>query len=223
MLSLFFSAFTLVTAALLIRMEYRGFTLKNVFFKSMASLGFVCLGVSGLVDRGATVYAWTIVAGLVMGAAGDVLLALKNISPANERKLFLSGLFSFLLGHIFYTLAFMSIVHTPLWAYVAAIASAAAIFFLTVRIGCDYGRMKLPVAAYMLVICTMLLSAVLTALSKDVLFGFMITSGAALFLISDFILCLSVFHKMKESWHRFANLASYYAAQLLLALSILMV
>ena len=220
MLSVIFMGLTLIAAALFIREEYRGQSRKNVFLKLLAGLGFLGIGIINLIERGNMDYGWFLLVGLGLGMVGDVLLAYQMVSTKHSVKFFLGGLFSFLLGHVAYILAFLSIAQIPGWTVLIVIAMAVGVYLLIQQMGCRLGRMKLPVLAYIAVISTMIVSSLFVASGVDI-FGAMIVSGAVLFFISDYILCLLLFGENKKPWYRLINLSSYYVAQIILAFSIL--
>ncbi len=93
-------------------------------------------------------FQWLIIIGLLLGASGDFFL---EFSPDT----FLIGLVSFLIGHIFYILAFLSDCRRPAWgvAIFAYLYGVAIYSFLDMG---DMGDMALPVLLYILVIATML-------------------------------------------------------------------
>ena len=59
-------------------------------------------------------YYYFILLGLIFCLGGDVFLALK------QEKAFLFGLISFLLGHVFYVIAFFQISSYSHWTWIAA-------------------------------------------------------------------------------------------------------
>ena len=132
-------------------------------------------------------YQLLVIAGLILGAAGDVLLELEG--------LFIVGLLSFLLGHVAYILAFLQD-SRKLFAGKALIAYAyGAIMFAVLFTAGELGAMTIPVAAYVLVICTMLWRG----LSRLGVPGIKPRSaqagaiGSVLFTISDTVLAFTMF------------------------------
>ncbi|MGW8303969.1 MAG: lysoplasmalogenase family protein, partial [Desulfobacterales bacterium] len=91
--------------------------------------------------------------GMIFCLGGDVFLAL----PAP--KMFLFGLISFLLGHVFYAAAFFYSAGFNQWAGIglAISALAGAAVFLWLR--SHLGAMKIPVIFYILVISVMVVGA----------------------------------------------------------------
>ena len=132
-------------------------------------------------------YQLLVIAGLILGAAGDVLLELEG--------LFIVGLLSFLLGHVAYILAFLQD-SRKLFAGKALIAYAyGAVMFAVLLTAGELGAMTIPVAAYVIVICTMLWRG----LSRLGVPGIKPRSaqagaiGSVLFTISDTVLAFTMF------------------------------
>ena len=174
-------------------------------------------------DRHDSLYSVLILLGLVFSLTGDVLLI-----PPDQPKAFLAGLVAFLLAHLLYIAAFVHLQTSFLKSasvpaeVVAALALAlvAAVVYSYLRPG--LGRMRLPVIAYMVVISVMVHRALAIAwvhsgpMTQPTLIG----AGALLFYLSDAILAVNKFRFGGELRHyKLLNLSTYYAGQLLIALS----
>jgi uncharacterized membrane protein YhhN len=135
-----------------------------------------------------------IVAGLVLGAIGDVALLL-------ERG-FLPGLVAFLLGHLAYVVAFPPY---DAWLVPPAIAGALALAWLWPYLG----RLRIAVIAYVAAIVAM----VGGALATD---NRLLWVGSIAFFASDLSVARDRF--VEKSWtNRLWGLPAYYAGQLLIA------
>lgn len=157
----------------------------------------------------ARVRAW-FVAGLALGLLGDVFLLF-------EKKTFLHGLVSFLLGHLAYVAGL-----TALGLSARGVAIGLALVALggatvgrrivpAVRAG-PHAKLTVPVIAYLLVISIMVVCA---AGSERLL----ALAGAVLFYASDSVIAWSRF--VRDFPHaRVAIMVSYHVAQLLLLASI---
>jgi uncharacterized membrane protein YhhN len=159
-----------------------------------------------------------IVAGLLCGAAGDVLLI------PNRKTFFLAGLVAFLLGHVAYLVAFLEPVvqeglAAPLLLLVAApLAVFGILLYRALRSG--LGRMKLPLGIYMGVILCMALASVLRAgFGEDLLFWLPVL-GAVMFLVSDAILACREFGRPIPHGSVLVAI-TYLAAQALIAVGFL--
>jgi uncharacterized membrane protein YhhN len=153
-------------------------------------------------------YAYLIITGLVFSLLGDLYLLFPE-------KYFTNGLYSFLVAHILYILAFNQGVST--YCYAILVPIIVYIFIVTNYLKPKLGGMKYPVFGYILIISTMLLSA----LNMDFQFGEIsfVAVGAILFTISDTTLAFNKFYK-KFYLAEPIILSSYFIAQLFFAMSI---
>ena len=204
-------------AALYIRVNQYGAPPDKLLLKTLASLAFVCLGLLGAARAGGA-YAWLTWIGLILGAAGDVLLQFMDCRPKEREPFFRAGLGAFLIGHVFYIVAFALLGRVTGWAVLLAAVLFAALFLLQFPARMDLKGQKVPVYAYAAVISVMTAFAVLSfgAGARGALVGL----GGILFLVSDAILALIFFSPLREKSLPTWNLITYYAAQILLALSI---
>jgi uncharacterized membrane protein YhhN len=153
--------------------------------------------------------------GLFFCLCGDVFLALPS------ERMFLFGLVSFLLGHVFYVIGFIYLVHFgPLLSLgTAIIFGASALVFLYFRP--HLGEMTVPVLVYVAVISIMLSGALaVLGVSTYAKAGrIMVFVGALLFYLSDLFVARDRFVK-KEPINRYLGLPMYYGGQFLLAFSV---
>jgi uncharacterized membrane protein YhhN len=199
-------AATLVCAAatlVLVYAEYRHDTRMRRISKPIASGAFIALGV--LASAWTPCSSW-IVAGLVLGAIGDVALL-----GTSERS-FLAGLVAFLLGHIAYVVAIAELVPPAHWLAPLALAplviGAGALAWLWPHLG----SMKGPVIVYVVTIVTMVAGAL--AVRQPLL-----TTGAVLFFASDLAVARDKFVAAGFT-NRAWGLPCYYAGQVLIAWSL---
>ena len=131
---------------------------------------------------------------------------------------FLAGLFSFLIGHICYIVAFtfeagFSFSLPPLLPF----AICGAIIFTI--LAPHTGKMKLPVSAYIMVILVMVWQACARWSQTGSTGPLLAFVGTVLFVISDSVLALDRFRgKFKAA--RLLTLVTYFSAQWLIALSL---
>lgn len=170
--------------------------------------------------RGAAV--WFVV-GALFSLGGDIFLML----PSN---LFLFGLVSFLLGHVFYILGFNTLpieLSGLAWLFILTVA---VVLVLVIRkllswivaglTASGTGSLKLPVLIYAIVISLMVFSALMCLLRP----GWQLTAtlwaiaGALLFYLSDSILALDRFVK-PINHGRLLVMTSYHLGQLGILLS----
>jgi len=152
---------------------------------------------------------------MIFCMAGDVFLALRG------EKMFLYGLVSFMLGHLFYAGAFFHAAGLNRWTVfgLAISLSAGGGVFLWLR--SHLGTMKIPVILYILVISGMVAGAgSLMAADELKLSGRLLAFvGALSFYLSDVCVARQRFLKT-EFVNRLIGLPLYYSGQFLLAFSV---
>lgn len=186
------------------------------FFKPLSTVLVILLCLLALAKPGGnTLYTAIIAAALLFSLGGDIALMFTS-----ERS-FLAGLVLFLIVQVTYGLGFTWFNgirwQDTVFILPVVLAGSAAIYFLLYP---GLGKMKLPVGGYVLVITFMVWRAAATLFGKTFspAQAVLITAGALLFYLSDIILAFYKF-KTPRRWQMPLNFATYYAAQLLLALS----
>ena len=156
-------------------------------------------------------YKTFVLAGLVFSLLGDVALMFPD-------KWFTAGLVAFLAAQVLYILAFKPRPGQPLSAmtFLPYVFFGLLMFFLLAP---KLGPMKVPVFVYIAAITTMAAFAAgrfVNAGGTRTLLAFL---GAVLFLVSDSVLAYDRFAR-KMPGARAVILATYFPAQLLIALSV---
>lgn len=180
-------------------------------FKPLATLLILALALSRT-PAGPSYYQWAVAAGLLFSTAGDVFLML-------PRDRFVAGLASFLVAHLCYIGAFS--VGVPfgaaplLWLpFVLAGTAVLASIWPGLK-----PALRAPVTVYVLVIVAMAGQAAgrWHAIGSDIALAAAI--GAGFFVLSDSVLALDRFRRHFHS-ARAITLATYWTAQLLIAVSV---
>ena len=156
-----------------------------------------------------------ILIGLVFCLGGDFFLALP------QKKSFLFGLISFLLGHVFYILGFFYIAHESPWTWVGSVIFLVISGWVYIRLRPNLGSMKVPVLVYLMAI-TVMISGAWSVLGDFYLTGLgrvMVFAGAVCFYVSDVFVARDRFLK-KKFINRLIGLPLYYAGQFLIAFSV---
>jgi uncharacterized membrane protein YhhN len=195
-----------VALAGLLVAEVRQHSLGLWLAKPVASVGFLGVAVAGRAAD--STYGVAVLVALALCLLGDVLLIKK------ERRWFLSGLVAFLLGHVGYAVAF-ALAGVEGWAVAAGAAAVVAAGVPVLRWLWPNvpGRMRGPVAAYVVVISTMVaLAAGATAAGAPA----RLLPGAVLFYLSDLFVARQRFVS-SSSTNRLMGLPLYYGGQLVLA------
>jgi uncharacterized membrane protein YhhN len=199
-----------ISGGLTILADYRSRYGLVYVFKPLAMAAIIDVAFIGyILER--PLYGRLILAGLVLSLAGDVFLMLK-------RKRFIEGLVCFLIAHLFYGAAFLSGValRPPVLPLLFLLAFAAVAFAV---LSPHLGKMRIPVAVYILVITAMAALAANRYFQVRDAGAFLALSGAALFLVSDTSLAVNRFVR-KRRLGQLLTLGTYFAAQILIAMSI---
>jgi len=192
--------------------------------KTITSLLFIAICVSSYkILYFNTQYFIFILFALITSLIGDVFLAFNTNKDDEVSKMFVYGLISFSIAHIFFSLAFATLTPVLIWHVLLFILiSIISILFLNLIKGFDFkGAYKL-VVTYSIIISFMVTRALsLTPLiHENFLSTILIIIGACLFFFSDLILCFIYFHKKSPSYMTALNLLCYYVGQGLIALSL---
>lgn len=175
--------------------------------KTLASLGFVALAFS----RHPTSHSFgtAVFVGLCLSMVGDVLLLFA------DKRVFMGGIFAFLLGHIAFTIAFFvrGVAFGPLEG---SLVIALLIGGLVLRWLLPHaGELKGAVILYVVVISVMVPAAIASAVQTGAIVP---AVGALAFYVSDLSVARDRF--VREGFvNRLWGLPLYYFAQVLLALS----
>ncbi|MBR4828168.1 MAG: lysoplasmalogenase [Oscillospiraceae bacterium] len=191
-----------------------------VVLKGLASLCFVGIG---LLCSPGTHAAKLIVCGLVVGCVADVLLNLRMVFSEKGQLIFLVGILVFLTGHILYLAAVMGM-SSSLAVCIAAGAVLTALLMIWIfrRITAKTAFKVFGVVyigAIMLLNCV----AVGNLITSPSAFTAVFAAGAALFLVSDIVLILNTFGGEFRQSLRNTNISLYYAGQILIAFSLLLI
>lgn len=153
--------------------------------------------------------------GLIFCLGGDVFLALP------QKRMFLLGLISFLIGHLLYVIAFFSAAEIGQWTWIGTLVAMVISGWVYLWLRPHLGAMNGPVLLYIIVITAMLSGAwsILGDSSLTLTGRLMIFGGAVLFYFSDIFVARDRF--LKNSFlNRLVGLPMYYAGQFLLAFSV---
>lgn len=191
--------------------EWRGRPGIRAISKPFASLGFIvaAIGFGALESR----YGNIILAGLILGAIGDVCLL------GQAKAYFIAGLVSFLLGHVAYVVAFSGLPIGVTQALIAAVVMGVIMVLIARWVFPHAPDMRVPIGIYMLVIAAMCVVAIGAGAAGA---PWMIPVGAVMFTASDIAVVRDRF-VAPGFVNRLWGLPLYYAAQLIIAWSILAV
>jgi uncharacterized membrane protein YhhN len=181
--------------------------------KTLLSLLFVlCAGVQPHPDQ---TYFLLVFTGLAFCLGGDILLAFP------QDRMFLFGLISFLVGHLFYVAAFVHVVDPNFLALVGLILTIAVSSGIYLWLRPYLGQMHIPVVFYIIVISAMLWGAwsVLGMKALPLEGRALVFVGALCFYASDLFVARDRFIQKKFA-NRLVGLPLYYAGQFMIAFSV---
>ncbi|MGN0448271.1 MAG: lysoplasmalogenase [Acutalibacteraceae bacterium] len=226
-----------VTVPVFLKFYWSTKCMQSLTFKMISSTLFVLSGyLVNKISGNNTDYAVLIIWGLVFGWIGDLFLH----SLKDKLIHFAIGLVAFLIGHIFYIIAFNEAIFSKYpaakvfdwyeYLIIGAVAVAVTAFAAVKKLFKTKGPIVAAVIIYAMVLTAMLVKAFKYVIGEIAwgtyndgeLVGIALTValGSLLFVLSDG--SLGVIHASKEIKRgmRIFNIVTYYAAQLLLAASI---
>ncbi len=210
----------------------------GVFTKMVVSLFFIATAffginhvVSATADMTIIKYGLMIIMGLVFGLLGDIYLDQKWVYPDDDEKYLYAGFAVFAIGHFFYVGAM--IMTAGLNFTHMLIASALAILVVIVNLimeritKLNFHKFRLVVSLYSFVVgltmTTALVAFAVTYMASGLTLAvpyLVFTVAGALFLVSDIILSSQYFGTHNTPLFFVMNHVTYYLAQYLIALTI---
>ena len=225
-----FGAFSLIFCILFCIFRASKATVYSLCLKTISSVCFILCGIFAIKFVGESSVSLLIIAGLVMGLIGDIVLDLKIMYPEQGNQYFVAGTTSFAIGHFFYFVAVLlynsTILPTHLlWNILAALGFAIIMtvgtMLMSKKMGLNFGKMIYIVAMYCLVLNFMVGFSVAIAIFNPIFWIF--AAGMILFLASDLVLSMQYFGNATAKSLIYVNHILYYLAQILIAISILFI
>lgn len=212
--------------------KIKDYSLKAVLWKAASSMLFIAVAAYGITQTALRVFPTFAIIALAFGMLGDIFLDLKYVYKENDYEYTMAGFSVFGIGHILYiTGMFLEFYNgqNPLYIIIPLLLGVLvgpATIFVSKLIGVKYGRFKTIAMIYAMV----LFSTLATAFSLWMMLGFtyhnllLIFIGGVLFAASDLILNMTYFAEDHEKpFDIISNTITYYAAQFLIALSIMII
>jgi uncharacterized membrane protein YhhN len=220
----------------------KGCSVKATVLKATSSLLFVVLAcVAVLIKPENSGYGMMFIIGMVLCTVGDIWLDLKYVHKEYDEQYTFVGIGSFMISHVFY-LAGILLAYPEFigWQVALAIFSALSVSVIerlvSKKTGFEYGKFKTLTFVYSVVI----MLTVTFALNAVNAFGWLpvlggaempavmprflcMNMGTVIFALSDLSLSIAFFRKGGNTKLNVVVIhVTYYLAQFLLALSILM-
>jgi len=217
---------------IILRVKKRG--LEGLLVKIGVSMCFILTAASPLLGEGAPLFPrlrFGVLAGLVCGLLGDILLDLKDMYPQHKDAYVFAGFTAFLVGHFFYVGGLWSAYGfslKKLWiAALAGLLLVVAVLLTEKPMKLRYGRFKGISLGYGFVLAFMVATAWSCyafaggGMDPGRITAMLMGIGGALFLASDMILSGTFFGKGFDKPVDYAlNYTLYYGAQFLIAWSL---
>ena len=230
-LAVVFAVIGIALQGIFIAVEHKEKYLPAVILKGSASLMFVLVGVmaysaliseEGMDTAGVkalnTAFAGRIVTGLVFGLLGDVFLNLRFVFVKIGQKIFLVGIFFFLIGHILYLVALVPRTDSFLYCAIGGAVLAAALLVYIFKTMTVKTAFKIFGVVYLGAVFIMTFTAVWIAVAEGCTGASLVYAiGAVLFTASDVVLIFNTFSGVTRFPLRITNLSLYYIGQLLIA------
>lgn len=209
---------------------YRSLTLKMVCSAIFIAVGIACIALTGYTGA----YSWIILAALVCSAVGDFLLHYEDVIENHDY--FFYGMIAFAIAHLLYLSGYIYILARKLpeipafsWLELVALVIALAIAQTGNKMfHLKPGKLKIPLYAYTtILICTVIHACYLAfqyylaGMPSGAMVLLFLGGGGALFATSDALIGILHFGDKKPRPMRIVNIVTYYAAQCLLAGTIL--
>jgi len=149
-----------------------------------------------------------VVSALVFSWAGDILLINKD-----KPVFFKLGLAAFLVSHVFYIIAFLGLAGSiNTLALIISIVIAVPATLAILKLLNAGKQMKIPVAAYAVVIMLMSMAALQLMLARPGFSGILIFAASLVYLFSDSYMAYLLFHS-KPKYFNVVTMIPYIIAQ----------
>ena len=210
---------------------------KSLILKMICATMFVSIGVlSMFIADNFSSYAITMLVGLVFGWIGDYFLHAK---PTDAY--FVTGFISFLIGHIFYIVAYVKALpklfpeyemfNAPEIAVALVVITSALIAAKVLKVNFSPKIVKYAIAVYFLIITFMFVKASALGYHQwqsgaegGILPFVLLTLGSLFFVLSDATLGIIIFGGQKRNYPlKIFNIITYFWGQIMLASSILFI
>ena len=222
-----FGALSLVLCIVFCIFRSKKASVGSLALKTAASLAFVLCGLFGINATASNTATLLIIAGLVFGLVGDIVLDLKIMYPTQSNHYFVTGTSAFAIGHIFYFVATLLLNKVELPSHLlanilislgVAVVLTLAIMLPSKKLGLNFGSMLWVCAGYSLMLTFMMAFAISIAIYIPIFWIF--AAGMILFFLSDLVLSMQYFGGKTQKSLIYINHILYYLAQICIAISI---
>ena len=198
----------------------------SLAFKCLASFAFTALAMGIVLKRGYSISAMMFLLGFVACCFGDTILALPDMKELEKQAttITLIGGLAFALAHVFYLAGMIMLFGFAWWTILIAIALGLVFFFGNKFIGkLNYGKLTYGMPVYATFVSLVVAVSIMAFVAHASTTGaVMLLVGFICFWLSDIVLMNIYFGNKPEKKNKlyYFNLALYYAAQILVAMSL---
>lgn len=203
--------------------------INGVFIKNLASLFFLATTATAIYyNQEFWQYGVLILIGGVFGMLGDIYLDQKWLYPEHNDNYLNAGFVCFGIGHFFYIGAVFHHMSFTLKDFLVPVLAGVAVAVFTLATEkptkCDFGKFRLIVTVYCLVIGTMAGTALWAMIKSGFAVQYIVfTVAAVLFLLSDIVLSSMYFGNKNTPFFFVINHSTYYFAQFMIAFSVYLI
>lgn len=214
-----------IFAAMCVIFRSKNLSFEGMICKFVASLGFMGVAIVGNYINPVNIkYFSYILAALLLGFCGDVFLGIKEIAPIFRQKLIPIGLVFFLVSHIFSVAAFSTF---DGFKPVTLVGGVLGIILALILIKAIKIKVPIPLVIGLCLYYGMLIWKIFFAFilisNSFTTANLLLLIGSFLFFFSDTVLGVVYFTRVKRKNALVSvELSTYYAAQILFALSIVL-
>ncbi|WMJ22151.1 lysoplasmalogenase family protein [Paludicola sp. MB14-C6] len=214
-----FVAYSGLFAFLMVALESQKHKKYYILAKTINSFGFIAIALICGIITGHEKWLLILLPAFLLCFCGDVLLGFYQ--RLKKQLYFITGLLSFLCGHIFFVYAFSTRRSLTLLDCIFPVCVALLTFALTFLKDMDTGKMKPAIVVYAFFVALLLgKSAHLWIMSSSIQ-NWLLLIGSALFLISDALILFLYFYKKKHPIIHILNLGTYYYGMFFLSINLL--
>ena len=206
-------------------------TLINLYFKTFSSVMFTILGILSLytlilnsqkLTDNRLIGGFFMVLGLIVCMVGDIILGLPKLAETNDSTpIIVGGASWFFMGHVLYCTTLIVLFGISLPVIALIIPLSILYTFVNRKIGkLDYKNLTAGVLLYSIIESLSLALCIVAAIKSFSVAALILTIGFTLFYISDMVLMHNYFGEKRRMISILCH-ATYYPAQILIALSIL--
>jgi len=204
--------------------------IKSLVFKVISSFMFTAVALYACFLNQFVLGTFVFLLGFVASCFGDTILGLPGFPELKEKKnkLILFGGLAFAVAHVAYYIGMILIFGWVWWSLLIALPFALFFFLFTkFAMKVKYDKMTAGILIYALFISIVVCQGLYAFISLPIsVFSILIALGFLFFYVSDIILMKVYFGENSEAGNiklYYYNLASYYIAQILLAVSLFFV